>query len=101
MAPLSGGPARTLPAKWRRYPAARLERYLQNGAVIRMVGFTHRLSVRKMEKIWKNNFSYNIYGFAINRIYKKNYNMYISVFRWGVKVVKKLFFECENKSRCE
>ena len=39
------GPARTLPAKWRRYPAARLERYLQNGAVIRMASFTHKLSI--------------------------------------------------------
>ena len=28
--------------KWHHYPGARLERYLQNGAVIRMVGFTHR-----------------------------------------------------------
>ena len=32
-------------AKWRRYPRSRLDRYLQNGAVIRMAGFTHRLSV--------------------------------------------------------
>ena len=45
MAPLSGGPARMLPAKWRHYLGARLERYLQNGAVIRMPGFTHRPSV--------------------------------------------------------
>ena len=39
------GPARTLPAKWRRYPVARLERYMQNGTVIWMAGFTHRPSV--------------------------------------------------------
>ena len=31
--------------KWRCYPGARLECYLQNGAVIRMAGFTHRHSV--------------------------------------------------------
>ena len=97
MAPLSGGPARTLPAKWRRYPAARLERYLQHGAVIRMVGFTHRLCL-KMKK--KTIFSYNIYGFAINRIYKKLQYVYLG-FSVVVKVVEKLFFECENKSRCE
>ena len=42
----SGGPARTLPGKWRRYPAVRLERYLQNGTVIRMAGFTNRLCLK-------------------------------------------------------
>ena len=86
MALLSGGPASMLPAKWRRYPVARLERYVQNGAIIRMADFTHRLS-----KSRKKLFSYNIYGFAINRI----------GFSVGVKVVEKLFFECENKSRCQ
>ena len=82
MVPLSGGPARTLPAKWRRYLGARLERNLQNGAIIWMAGFTHS---KRVNILFKNRnaifFSYNIYGFAINRVYKKLYNMYISVFR--------------------
>ena len=45
-------------------------------------------------------FSYNIYDFAINRIYKKLLYVYLG-FSVGVKVVEKLFFECENKRRCE
>ena len=31
--------------KWRRYPTARVEHNVQNGAVIRMASFTHRPSV--------------------------------------------------------
>ena len=46
-------------------------------------------------------FSYNIYGFAINRIFKKNSTIYISRLFGGVQFVEKLFFECENKSRYE
>ena len=74
MAQLSGGSASTLPAKWRRYLVARLERYVQNGAVIRMAGFT----LSKNRKKIKN--SDNIYGFAINIIYKKNSTICISRF---------------------
>ena len=70
MAPLSGGPARTLLTKCRRYPAARLERYVQNVAVIRMAGFTHGPLSKNRKKLLF--FSYNIYGFAINRIYKNS-----------------------------
>ena len=93
MAPLSGGPTRTLPAKWRRYPAARLERYLQNGAIIRMAGFTHR----PLPKNRKNNFfSYNIYGFAINRIYKKNST--ISAFRWESRSSRIYFLNVDTKA---
>ena len=72
---------------------ARLERYLQNGAVIRWLGYNatckmvplsgwlalHIGPLSKIEK--KLFFSYDIYGFAINRIYKKDYIMYISVFQ--------------------
>ena len=68
MAPLSGGP---------------LERNLQNGAVIRMAGFTHSLEIEK------KMFSYNIYGFAINRIYKKPLQYVYLGFYGGVKVVEK------------
>ena len=57
-----------LTAKWRRYPGAWLERNLQNGSVIRMAGFTHRLCLNIGEIFF---YSYDIYSFAINRIYKK------------------------------
>ena len=46
-------------------------------------------------------FSYDIYGYAINRIYKKTLQYVYLGFSVGVKVVKKLFFVGENKSRCE
>ena len=45
MVPLFGCPDRMLTAKWCRFLWARLERYLQNGAVIWLPGFTHRPSV--------------------------------------------------------
>ena len=45
-------------------------------------------------------FSYDIYGFAINKIYKKT-SICISRFFGGIKVVEKLFFVGENKSRYE
>ena len=80
MAPLSGSPARILPAKWRCYPDS-------------------RLYISKNRK--KNFFSYNIYGFAINRIYKKTLQYVYLSFSVGVKVVEKLFFKCVNKSRCQ
>ena len=83
MAPLSGGPARTLPAKWHRYSDARL----------------YTVTCLKIEG--KQIFSYDIYGFAINRIYKKKLQYVYLGFFGEVKVVDKLFFECENKSRCE
>ena len=70
--------------KWCRYPGARLERYLQNGTVIRRPGqratckmapltrspALHIGPLCKNKTKTKKN-SYNIYGFAINRIYKK------------------------------
>ena len=80
MAPLSGGQARTLPAKWRRYPDGRRYTYTLHG--LKIGG--------------KKHFSYKIYGFAINRIYKKTLG-----FSVGVKVAEKLCYECENKSRCQ
>ena len=43
-------------------------------------------------------FSYNIYGFAINRIYKKNYNMYIAVFRWGSRSSRSHFSNVKTKA---
>ena len=81
--------------KWCRYPGVRLERYLQNGSVIRIASFAHCLKIEK-----NYFFSYNIYGFAINRMYKNLQYVYLG-FSVGVKVVEKLFFEYENKSRCE
>ena len=78
-------------AKWRRYPGARLERYLQNGAVIRMPGFF----CLEIEEIYF--FSYDIFGFAINRIYKKTIQYVYLGFSVGVKVVEKLFFVGENQ----
>ena len=50
-----------------------------------------------LSKNRKKKFSYNIDGFAINRIYTRNSTICISRFFGGVKVVEKLFFECENK----
>ena len=52
----------------------------------------------KRETTTKN--SYNIYDFSINRIYKKTLQYVYLGFSVGVKVVMKLFFECENKSHC-
>ena len=63
MAPLFEGTARTLPAKWRRY--------------IQIPGFAHI----KIEK--KYFVSYDIYGFAINRIYKRTSTICISLFFGG------------------
>ena len=43
--------------------------------------------------------SYDIYGFAINRIYtKKTLQCLYLGFSVGVKVVEKLFFECDKKN---
>ena len=49
----------------------------------------------------QNIICYDIYGCTINRIYKKNLQYVYLGFSVGVKVGEKLFFECENKSRCE
>ena len=43
-------------------------------------------------------FSYNNYGFAINRIYKKTLQYVYLGFSLWVKVVEKSFFECETKA---
>ena len=45
MAPISSGSASVQLDLWRQYPGARLERYLHYGAVMQMLGFTHRHSV--------------------------------------------------------
>ena len=82
-----------LTAKWRRYPGARLERYLQNVAVIRMAGFIHRPSCKNRKKI-----PYNIYGFTINRIYKKNFNMYISFFLVRSRSLRNYFSNVKTKA---
>ena len=42
--------------------------------------------------------SYDIYGFAINRIYTKTLQYVYLGFSLGVKVVRKSFFECEKKA---
>ena len=57
--------------KWHRYLGARLERNLQNGAVIRMPGFTHSLKKNSFCLKIENQyfFYYDIYGFAIIKIY--------------------------------
>ena len=75
MAPLSGSPARALRAKWRRYPDGRL--YSQSLCL-------------KLEKIFV--FSYNIYDFAINRIYTKNSTICISWFFVGGQVRWEIIF---------
>ena len=41
--------------------------------------------------------TYDIYGFAINRIYQKLSNMYISVFRWGHGCREIIFHRWEQK----
>ena len=88
MALLSGGPARELPANWRRYPDRQLYTY----------------SCVKIDK--KKFFSYNIYGFSINRIYilqfvylgfsvesRSEKTVHNAVNRGGVRSKKKKFFE--------
>ena len=50
----------------------------------------------KRETTTKN--SYNIYDFSINRIYKKLYNMYISVFRWGSRSSWNYFSNVKTKA---
>ena len=77
MAPISGEPAGVQLASSHQYMGARLERYLQNGAVIRIPV----LHIGPLFKIRKS-MSYDIYGFAINRI-QKPFNMYVSVFGQG------------------
>ena len=43
-------------------------------------------------------FSYDIYGFTLNRIYKKTLRYVYLGFSVGIKVVKKLFFVGEKKA---
>ena len=43
-------------------------------------------------------FSHYIYGFAIYRIYKKLYNMYISVCRWGSRSSRNYFSNVKTKA---
>ena len=77
---------------------ARLERYLPNGAVIRMPSFTHSFTHLLSKNRKEIVFSYDIYGFAINRIYKQLYNMYISVFRWGSRSSRNYFSNVRTKA---
>ena len=95
MAPISGEPANVQLAPWCQYTGARLKRYLQNGAVIWIPVL---LSLKIENQIL---FSYDIYGFAINRIYTKTLQYVYLSFSVEVKVIEKLFFLDENKSRCE
>ena len=95
MVSLSGAPARTLPAKWRRYPGARLEHYLKMASLSGCPAL-HICPLFKNRK--KNWFSYDIYGFGINRIYKKTLQYVYLGFLVRVKVVEKLFFIGENKA---
>ena len=78
--------------KWHRYPGVLLVLYLQNGDFIRRTGWNatcqmaplsgcpalHTGSLSKNRN--KTKISDNIYGFAINRIYKKNSTICISRF---------------------
>ena len=45
MAPVPGEASRVQLVPWRRYTWARLERYMQNGAIKRILGFTHSLKI--------------------------------------------------------
>ena len=86
---------------WHHFPGARLECYLQNGAVIRgpqlecylqngavirMPGFALRI------KILKKLNSYDIYGFAINIIYKQNSTICTSHFSEGGQGRREIIF---------
>ena len=68
-----------------RQPAGRLERYMQIRTVSRWAWYT----LFKNRK--QNIFCYDIYGCTINRMYKKTYNMYISVFPWGSRWARNYF----------
>ena len=95
MVPLSGGPARTLPAKWRRYPG-----YGYNAnCKMAPLSVWLALQIGPLPKNSKKKSSYNIYGFAINRIYKKKlYYMYISAFRWGSRLSRNYFSNVKTKA---
>ena len=97
MAPVTGEPAGVQLASWRQYTGARLERYLQNLPLSGSPFYTYALCL----KIESQYFFYDIYDFAINRIYKRNLQYVYLGFSEGFKVVEKLFFVGENKSRCE
>ena len=70
---LSGGPARMLCAKCRR-----------------IHGWS-ALHIRQLSKNRQNNFSYNMYGFAINRISKKT-TICISWFLGGIPGRREIIF---------
>ena len=59
------------------------------------------LHIGPLSKNKKKSYSYDIYGFAISIIYKKTLQYVYLGFSVGVKLVEKLFCECENKSHCE
>ena len=90
---------------------ARLVRYMQYGAIIRQPGWNATCKMAPLSgwaalytgPLSKNRkififLSYNVYGFAINRIYKKLYNMYISIFRWGSKPSRNHFSNVKTKA---
>ena len=79
MVPSSGGLARTIPANRDRQPAGRL----------------YTLHCLKIEE---KKISYNIYGFSINKIYKKTLQYVYLGFSVGIKVVKKLFLNVKIKA---
>ena len=54
------GSGYTFFVKWHRYLGSRLERYLQNGAVIQMPGFTHSSKIEKKVFTLKKNFLWYI-----------------------------------------
>ena len=81
MVPVSGGPASVQLALRRQYLGAWLEPYYTMATL----------------KNRKNICSYDIYDFAINRIYKTLFDMYISVFRWGQVRREIIFHRWEQK----
>ena len=74
---------------------ARLECYLQNDAVTRIPGFTQVLRL-KIEKLIF--LSYNIYGFAINRIYKKKLQYVYLGFSVGSRSSRNYFSNVKTKA---
>ena len=99
MAPLSRGPARTLPAKWCRYLGPGL-----NAACIRValsgwpaLHIGDRVNVNLFKNRKKKCFSYHIYGFAINRIYKKIQYVYLG-FSVGSRSSRNYFSNVKTKA---
>ena len=93
-----------------REPAGRLECYMQIRTASRRAGQNDTckfgpsaggpdIHIGPLFNNRKQNiFCYDIYGCTINRIYKKTYNMYISVFLWGSRWARNYFSNVKTKA---